>query len=252
MKAKGQSPISLEQGEKLARELKYEKVPLLVGDDLLLSLQLEFDVQRDQANAQYAARNLNNNSKPSDKPMPNMKSPTSKEKTDNPKSDRKTSSNSSEFNNCSISTPDLQESVEVQHMKKPELINKLRSLNINFNINRSPSDLRIPLKQYLEKNHQVHVILKAMPLTELKNMASKVHLVTNYRIMHVHLKSKLAQFFFKNYPVTPLSTLKKYMNNEVPVEEKKQLDKQDPIFLFLKNASNSEISDWTKQLGRFQ
>ena len=28
LKAKGQSPISLEQGEKLARELKYKKVPL--------------------------------------------------------------------------------------------------------------------------------------------------------------------------------------------------------------------------------
>ena len=28
LKAKGQSPISLEQGEKLARELKYKTVPL--------------------------------------------------------------------------------------------------------------------------------------------------------------------------------------------------------------------------------
>ena len=39
------------------------------------------------------------------------------------------------------------------------------------------------------------------------------------------------------------------MNNEVPVNEKKLIDEQDPIFQFLKNASNSEISDWTKQLG---
>ena len=96
----------------------YEKAPLLVGVDLLLSLQLEFDVQRDQANAQHAARNLKNNSKPSDKPKPNMKSPINKEKTVDPKSGKETCSNSSEFNDCSTSTPDLQESVEDKTMKK--------------------------------------------------------------------------------------------------------------------------------------
>ena len=212
----------------------YEKMPLNVSGDLIDSLHLLFEEQR----AESIQRN-------------NMKKVQRKsEKIVNAKSDKGTPAKKSVIDDCSNDTQEqFQESVEVLHMKKPELINKLKLLNIDFNKSRSPSDLRKPLRKYLEKNHQIHVILKAMSLTELKNIASKI-LRKNYKptTNHERFKTLIACFFFKNYPATPLSTLKKYINSTVPIEEKK-IDKKDPIFQFLKNASNSEISDWTKQLG---
>ena len=39
------------------------------------------------------------------------------------------------------------------------------------------------------------------------------------------------------------------MNNEVPVAEKK-MNKNDPIFGFLKKISDDEVKEWTKKLGQ--
>ena len=116
-------------------------------------------------------------------------------------------------------------------MKKKELIDKLRLLDIDFNMKRGPADLRKTLKKHLEKVHPIHKVLESTPVSELKCIGVKIPgLKINYCINQVNLRSKVACFFFKHYPKAPLTTLHKYMNNEVPINEMKQMDQNDPIF----------------------
>ena len=87
-------------------------------------------------------------------------------------------------------------------------------------------------------------------MTELKNIASKMNFVIHDKTGHEKFCSRLAVLIFKLYPKTPLSTLKNYMNNVVPGEKQKQINKKDPIYEFLKGISDTEVIEWTKRFGQ--
>ena len=146
-----------------------------------------------------------------------------------------------------------EESVEVGDLSRQQIEEKSTELKIMFNKKKSLNKLKTRLRNALERNHSIHTFLKDKSLAELKNICLKSNLLKGKDIFSVkkrqRMSSKIYCYFFKNYPELPLTTLKKVMNGEIILGEIRDTDKNDPVAQFLKDATDTEITEWTRKLG---
>ena len=79
----------------------------------------------------------------------------------------------------------------------------------------------------------------------LKCTVNKIKIVFYYK--HGKMCKAIANYFFKLHPKSPLTSLRKYMN-ESACQEK--ISKNHPIFQFLKDVPDAEVKEHTNRLGK--
>ncbi len=140
------------------------------------------------------------------------------------------------------------DSVEVHHLSREEVIQKLNSKNILAGKKRIIAKLKTSLRKNLEKNNAIHAFLYDLTIAELEEIGGKIKV--KYDHGRPRLQSMVAAYFFKNHSAAPLSTLKKFKSVKIDAPRIKLVDKDDFIVKFLKTSSDCDIISWTKQLGK--
>ena len=126
-----------------------------------------------------------------------------------------------------------------------EVLKILDSLNISFAKNTSTDRLNTCLKNRLQQDHPIHQYLKGLDLAKLKDIANKASL--NIYSKRDKMCKIIATYFFKFHPNSPLTSLRKCMTT--PACQAK-INKNHPIFEFLKTVPDTDVKEWTNRLGK--
>ena len=68
--------------------------------------------------------------------------------------------------------------------------------------------------------------------------------------MHEKICKPIAKYFLKFHPDAPLTHLRKCMKESSVDKIQGKIDKNQPIFEFLKNASDTDMKEYTNRLGK--
>ena len=82
----------------------------------------------------------------------------------------------------------------------------------------------------------------------MKDIANKVKIENDHRL--VQFRTKIAKYFFNAHSDSPLTSLKRCMSAPAAESNKAEIDKNHPIFEFLKSISDDDILKCTKRLGK--
>ena len=129
-----------------------------------------------------------------------------------------------------------------------ELLEKLQSLNISFANNTSTAKLNKTFETKLNHNHPIHQRLKEMGKRSLMDVANKIKIEFDHRL--VAQRAKIVKYFFNAHSGSPLTSLKKYISEPAAESNKAEIDKNHLIFEFLKSVPDNEIKKYTKKLGK--
>ena len=242
----------------------YEKTPLHMSQDQLKNLEGEQKFSQVEADTPHSSKFMNNYSKKTEgraSPTPLLR----KKKVRKTRSSEDVGAAQHGKDNATWNTQAFanstskhsEESVEVGDLSRRQIEEKLTELKIMFNKKKSLNKLKTRLRNALEKNHSIHTFLKGKSMAELKNICLKSNLLNSRDIFlckrnQQKMRSIIYGYFFENYPELPLTTLKKVMNGEIILDEIRDTDKIDPVAQFLKDATDTEITEWTRKLGNKQ
>ena len=119
------------------------------------------------------------------------------------------------------------------------------SFNISFAKVTSIAVLNKTLKNNLQQKHPIHKLLKKLNSLELNDITNKIGVTYNKRLNK--MRGALAKYFFINHSSSPLTSLKKCLMAPTVKDPQPKIDKNHPIFEFLKNVSDNEVKEWTKK-----
>ena len=82
----------------------------------------------------------------------------------------------------------------------------------------------------------------------MKDIANKIGVTYDKR--HARLCTTIAKHFFNYHSSSPLTSLRKVLNTPTEGNAQAKIDKNHPIFDFLKGVLDDKIKECTKKLGK--
>ena len=133
-------------------------------------------------------------------------------------------------------------------MSRDEIIEKLQSLNVSVVKGQTTARYKEILKNKLKSDHPINQMLRNLDASKLKSIACKIKV--KYDAHRSQMFTKIANYFFRTHPNSPLTSLKKCMNAPNVEGNKAEINKNHPIFEFLQNVPDDEVRNYTKKLGK--
>ena len=109
-------------------------------------------------------------------------------------------------------------SVDVENLKRPEVLAQLKQYNISLSGRHSTKQLKNTLQNQMKKIHPIHSYLTSLSNQDIKAIANHLKIrVDTYQ--HKRIRAKIAKYFFAHNAKEPVLALKNLLENKCPKNE---------------------------------